>query len=223
MDTNAVIDIPNEVRSQLWVERVNDTHGAGRLCPWVSTFHPNKLSCQLDGTFHHGAFNAGMKMAFSDGTAWMVRFPRVGMVCDQIVDEKVVMEVAALNLIRDRTNIPVPKVYAWGPAASNPLGLGPFIMMDFIEGVNLSSILQDPEAERRSRVMRDDISDSDIEQIYRQMANILLQLFRLDSNQIGSLPPPQGHVQNPTPLRPLTFKAHSILQNGGVDTFGMLY
>jgi hypothetical protein len=36
-------------------------------------------------TFHHGAFKAGMKMVFTDSTAWMVRFPRFGMVCEKVI------------------------------------------------------------------------------------------------------------------------------------------
>lgn len=161
-------------------------------------------------------------MVFSNGTAWMVRFPRVGMVCDDYMDEKVAMEVTALRFIHDRTTIPVPKVWTWGPAASNALGLGPFIMMDFINGVSLSGLLQDSNSEP-SRVMREDISDSDIEFIYRQMANFMLQLFKLDLDRIGSLPSPQAEAESPTPPRPLTFNSHSILQNGGVETFGVHY
>lgn len=221
MDTNAPIDLVHEVQGQLWVDKVNETHRTGRLCQWVSTFHPDKLPCQLDGTFHHGAFNAGVKMVFSDGAAWMIRFPRVGMVCDNYTDEKVAMEVTALNLIRNKTTIPVPRVQAWGVAASNSLGLGPFIMMDFINGVSLSDLLKNPNAERPTRLMREDISDNDIENIYRQLANYLLQLFKLDFDRICSLPWPGVEAQSDTPARPLTFKAHSILQNGGVNTFGM--
>jgi aminoglycoside phosphotransferase (APT) family kinase protein len=161
-----------------------------------------------------------MKMVFSDGTAWMVRFPRMGAVCDNYADEKVAMEVSALNLIHNRTTIPVPRVQAWGPAASNLLGLGPFIIMDFINGVSLSDLFKDLNTERPTRLIREDINDSDIEFVYRQMANFLLQLFRLDFDQIGSLPSPRAEAQSPTPIRPLTFKAHSILQNRGVDTFG---
>ncbi|THC87445.1 hypothetical protein EYZ11_013107 [Aspergillus tanneri] len=220
MDTNALIDLVHEMEGQLWVDKVNETHRTSRLCQWVSTFHPDKLACQLDGTFHHGAFNAGMKMVFSDSTTWMVRFPRVGMVCDNYTDEKVAMEVTALSLIHNKTTIPVPRVRAWGPAANNPLGLGPFIMMDFVNGVGLGDLLRDPNAERPSRVMREDISDSDIEVIYRQLANFLLQLFKLNFDRIGSLPSPQAEAESLTPPRPLTFKAHSILQNGGVNTFG---
>ncbi|GLB05432.1 hypothetical protein AtubIFM57258_000717 [Aspergillus tubingensis] len=222
MDTNALVDLIHEVQGQIWVDKVNETHRLGRLCPWVSTFHPDKLPCNLEGTFHHGAFNAGLKMVFSDNTTWMVRFPRVGKICDDYTDEKVAMEVAALGLIREKTAIPVPRVRAWGPAASNPLCLGPFIIMDFIDGVSLSDLLRDHNAERPSRIMREDISDHDVEIIYRQMAGIMLQLFKVNFDQIGSLPPPAltgAHCSNSL-SRPLTFKAHNILQNGGVNTFG---
>ena len=147
METNARIDLAHDVQGQLWVDKVNDAHRTGRLCPWVSTFHPDKLPCQLEGTFHHGAFNAGLKMVFSNSTAWMVRFPRVGRVSDDYTDEKVAMEVTALDLVRNRTTIPVPRVHAWGSAALNPLALGPFIMMDFIDGVSLNDLLRDPDAE----------------------------------------------------------------------------
>ena len=208
MDTNALVDIIHEVQGELWVDKVDDAHQTGRLCPWVSTFHPEKLPCQLDSSFHYGAFNAGLKMVFSDSTAWIVRFPRVGMVSDDYSDGKVAMEVTALDLIRNRTSIPVPTVHAWGYAASNILGLGPFIMMDFINGVSLNDLLKDPNAERPTRLMREDIDDSDIEIIYRQLAGFMLQLFELDFERIGSLPSPTTEVEKSIPIRPLTFKAH---------------
>lgn len=62
-------------------------------------------------------------------------------------------------------------------------------------------------------------ADGDL--VYRQMANFLLQLFQLDFDRIGSLSLIEDEAQRPTASRPLTFKAHCILQNGGVDTFGM--
>ncbi len=222
MDTNAILDLTQAVQGQLWVDKVNETYRTGHLCQWVSTFHPDGLPCKLDGTFHNGSFNAGVKMVFGDGTAWMVRFPRVGRVCDVHADEKVAMEVSALNIIRNKTTIPVPRVWAWGVAASNPLGLGPFIIMDFIDGVNLGDLLEDPNAKNAKRPMREDISDGDIEAIYRQFANFMLQLFKLDFDRIGSLPSPSTGTESliPVPIRPLTFKVHTILQDGGIDTFG---
>jgi hypothetical protein len=61
----------------------------------------------LNGTFYHSAFNAGIKMVFTDSTAWMVRFSRFGIVCEDYIDKKVTIEVSALNLIRNITTIPV--------------------------------------------------------------------------------------------------------------------
>lgn len=50
MDTNALIDLVHEVQGELWVDKVNKTHRTDRLCQWVSTFHPEKLLCRIDGT-----------------------------------------------------------------------------------------------------------------------------------------------------------------------------
>ncbi|KAI1935075.1 hypothetical protein LOZ12_006080 [Ophidiomyces ophidiicola] len=68
--------------------------------------------------------------------------------------------------------------------------------------------------------MRENIRDNEVEIIYRQMANYMLQLFKLDFHRIGSLPWPGAGSKCTTPPRPLTFKAHTILQDGGVNTFG---
>ena len=70
-------------------------------------------------------------------------------------------------MLLERDYIACSKGHAWGPAASNPLGLGPFIIMDFIDGVSLGDIFRDPEAQHPSRVIRKDIGDDDTEIIYR--------------------------------------------------------
>lgn len=82
------------------------------------------------------------------------------MVHDKYSGEKVAMEVTAPSLISKNTAIPVPGVHAWGSAARNPLGLGRFIMIDLVHGASLSDLLQDPNAERPSRFMRDDINEN---------------------------------------------------------------
>jgi aminoglycoside phosphotransferase (APT) family kinase protein len=198
MDVNRRIELIHEVESMLWVERVNQTRT--KLLPeWISTLHPDRLCCQIEGGFLHGAYNVGQKVTFSDGTAWLIRFPRVGNICGKYADEKVAMEVEVMTLIREKTTIPVPQIKAWGLAASNPLGLGPFIIMDFIEGVSLNTLLKDPNAELDTRLIKEDINNSDIE--FRQFANFLLQLFKLDFDRIGSLPSPKTGF--PVPISPI--------------------
>jgi hypothetical protein len=167
----------------------------------------------------NGGYNTCQKFLFGDDVVWLLRFPKVGRISDELADEKVAIEVEVLSLIRERTSIPVPKIHSWGLGADNPLGLGPFILMDFIEGTCLTDCLGNPEAATPVRLMREDISDSDVEFLFRQMANIQLQLFQLNFDRIGSLPTPKTGF--PAPIRPLTWKVHEIIHAGGVNTFGM--
>ena len=60
--------------------------------------------------------------------------------------------------------------------------------------MSLSNLLKDPNAESPTRLMREDISDSDIEVVYRQLTNFLLLLFKLDFDRIGSLPSPRAEA-----------------------------
>jgi hypothetical protein len=48
--------------------------------------------------------------------------------------------VATIQLIRQRTNISIPDIKAWGLAADNPLGVGPIISLEFIEGISVDEI-----------------------------------------------------------------------------------
>lgn len=38
-----------------------------------------------------------------------------------------------MRYVAANTTIPVPKIYHWGTAEENPLGLGPFMIMEYIE------------------------------------------------------------------------------------------
>jgi hypothetical protein len=218
MESDERIEMKQKIRGELWEERLNESYKRGDLCAWVSRFHPLRLSCQLARQeLYYGSYNAGLKLTFDDGTAWLLRFPRVGQIHDSYADEKVAMEVAAINLIRGKSTVPVPKVHAWGTGADNRLGLGPFIIMEFIQdGVSLNDLLKNDN--NGTRLITDDLSDREIEIIYRQFANFLLQLFKLDFDYIGNLHSPSVNLNFPT--RPLTWKVHDILQTGGVDTFG---
>ena len=111
-----------------------------------------------------------------------------------------------LNRIYKETDIYIPRIYTWDLIINNPLGLGPFIIMDFIKSISLESILK-KEADKR--LIRDNINNSNIEYIYRQFVQILLKLFQLDFNYIGSLLIPRTGFQ--IPVYPLTFKVYNII------------
>jgi hypothetical protein len=220
MDYDKRIEPIHKLEENAWVDMVNAARVDGRMCQWVSALHPDQLPCQLDGGFLHGAYNVCQRFTFTGNTTWLLRFPRVGAICEEYADEKIVMEVEVLTLIRERTSIPVPEIHAWGLATNNPLGLGAFILMDFIDGKGVNHLLKDPCPTIDTRLMREDISDDDVELLFRQLANFQLQLFELDFDRIGSLPTPKTGFS--TSIRPLTWKVHDIIQTGGVNTFGTL-
>ena len=54
------------------------------------------------------------------------------------------------------------------------------MITNFIDGTPLNTLLRaDRLDEDEDEVLRDDISDKDLEKIYRQIANILLQVWKL--------------------------------------------
>ncbi|RMZ48678.1 phosphotransferase enzyme family protein [Aspergillus flavus] len=212
MDYNKPLDLLHMAQETKWVDKVNMARVDGHLCSWATGFHPRNLSCRLDGGFLNGSYSVGQKLVFDDGTTWLLRLPRASRVSPEYADEKIAMEVEALHVIREKTSLPVPEVYAWGLARENRLGLGPFILINFINGIGLGEVFGGGS----SRLIREDIPDADIEFLYRQMAHFMLQFYRIDFSQIGSLTTLQ--TKFPAPGHPLTWKVHEILRVGGVDT-----
>ncbi|CAI7593206.1 unnamed protein product [Penicillium discolor] len=214
MNCDSCLDMLGEVEREVWMGRIEKVRDDGTLSAWVTTLLPGKPSCHLDPRSIKGSYNLCQKLYAEDGKAYMLRFPLFSSVSSDYSDEKVAMEVEAIDLIRKKTTIPVPKIYAWGLAKANPFGLGPFMLMEFIPGVYLPNKL----CGGRSEGLQEDIPDRDVEFIYRQVANFMLQLFAIDFSRIGSLPTPATGF--PVPIRPLTQKAHDVLESGGVNTFG---
>ncbi|KAI0129536.1 hypothetical protein BJ170DRAFT_719481 [Xylariales sp. AK1849] len=164
IDWDDRVRLDNDVSFLLWIRKYDESREE-RLTDWVSTLRDGRLPCRLvtcksdDG---RGAYNMNCKVVFDDGEKWMIRFPMVGKVV--YADEKVDIEVATMKPVRQQTNIPGPDVEAWGMAADNPLGIGPFVMIEFIEGIGVDKILQNPDA----RNMREDINQDTVESIFGQ-------------------------------------------------------
>ncbi|KAF2279663.1 uncharacterized protein EI97DRAFT_482361 [Westerdykella ornata] len=114
-------------------------------------------------------------------------------------DEKLRREVAVMRLVRENTSIPVPEVHAWGLSNENSLGLGPFIIMDFVQGESLHRLWRQTD----EAVLRSDISEGDLRTVYRQVAGFYLELSKLEF-------PHSIH----TDLGPLTLKMQEIEAHG---------
>jgi aminoglycoside phosphotransferase (APT) family kinase protein len=122
-----------------------------------------------------------------------------------------------MRYIAKNTSIPVPHVYHYGSAAENPTGLGPFIIMDYIEHHrNMSRALLDPDRAPDMRPILDpNISDEKLEFLYSQMASIILQISSMKFDRLGSLvEDSNGSIS--VAGRPLTSNMGDIVVHTGV-------
>ncbi|KAK0391426.1 hypothetical protein NLU13_0926 [Sarocladium strictum] len=158
-----------------------------------------------------GGYNIFFRLEYKDGSSAALRIPCKGIV--KCPDEKIRYEVATMRYIAENTTIPVAKVHHYGTAAENPTGLGPFIIMDYTEHERtMSEALNDPVINSsESHVLDPNVRTEKLEVLYRQMANIILQLSTLTFDRIGSLVQGEDggfHVSG----RPLTMNMNSILE-----------
>jgi hypothetical protein len=114
----------------------------------------------------NGSFNWCFKVVFSDDVAWAVRFPTAGMAI--YPEEKLRREVAVLRFRKEKTRVPVPEVIAFGMAVDNhDPGMGPFLITEWIEGVPLSSVMEELPRPEWGPILRRDIGDETLYTIYK--------------------------------------------------------
>ena len=134
-------------------------------------------------------------------------------------EEKVRNEVAIMRYILDQTSIPVPFVLHWGTRKDGPLDpeLGPFIIMEYMSNhTNMYDVLNMPSRSRAYRGILDpDFDEDELEQLYRELANILLQLSRPSLTHIGSL----GQIDDfswEVASRPLSMPMNELIRLGSL-------
>ncbi|KAK0710457.1 hypothetical protein B0T21DRAFT_404994 [Apiosordaria backusii] len=166
--------------------KLKDPELRAEIVRLVKKYHGGK-----GGTWHtalRGSYNGVFVVKFDEPNTYaMMRIPlpRYSLA---MREEKLRAEVAIMRYVEANTTIPVPHIYHMGIAEQNPTGLGPFIIMDFYpDTIDLSDLLKDP-AEPYSHVTIDqNMPEDKLENLYRQMANIVLQLDQLTMPQSGSL------------------------------------
>jgi aminoglycoside phosphotransferase (APT) family kinase protein len=207
MDFDEIAEASNEASCDAWFDLFNSVQGAP-LSKFVSKFRDHKPCWQR--SLDCGSFNFCCQFAFADGVQWLIRFPMPGKV--MYLAEKIRREVATMKFIHAKTQIRIPKLIAYG--MEDDLGLGPFIITEFIRGKSLDKLWKENPKEPRSR-LRLDIDEKDQETVYRQVANILLELAVHKFDRIGSLSLDDGGAYSVT-ARPLTLKMNEVTRVGGV-------
>lgn len=128
-------------------------------------------------------------------------------------------EVALIVLIRHNTTIPVPEIYGHGTALENPTGLGPFILMDWVDGVRMKDQLQETTALETPPIdveINPDLSEDTLKNLYSEMSMVLHELWMLDFDRIGT--PELGDTPDTWRVnhRPLTHAHNETAQRDGV-------
>ncbi|UNI15503.1 hypothetical protein JDV02_002031 [Purpureocillium takamizusanense] len=165
--------------------------------------------------FLKGSFNFSLRFKFSDGGPdAIIRFPKPGHTATALRDEKVANEIEAMEFLRQNTTMPIPHVHCWGLTKDSPHRFGPFIIMDYVEGEKLSTLLKKPmESDDEDLVLNPSIEDATLATIYRQIASYLLQLSRLSFNRIGAISK-DGSKWSVT-KRPLTYNMNELATVAG--------
>ncbi|KAJ3480897.1 hypothetical protein NLJ89_g12253 [Agrocybe chaxingu] len=174
-----------------------------RIEAFASSFHPQRLPCRLLANHYTwGQSFLVFELLFSDNTSWIIRFGMRPMdayfnTAAQL-ERKILNEVAALHLVRQRTTIPVPTIIAYHahPSPSNPLGpnFPAFMLMTAITGMTIEDCgVAIHDMDSQSGVVFDtdplggDESKRPILQRYlRDIADIHVQLSRITFDRIGS-------------------------------------
>ncbi|KAI9766694.1 MAG: hypothetical protein M1840_006338 [Geoglossum simile] len=209
MDFDELVLLQRDKDRYAWNEK--GARATSAVCNLASQFK-DKQPYQVVGLFC-GSFNFCFKVLFpDDGVRWMVRFPIPGKA--MFPEEKLQSEVAALRFMKATTKIPVPTVVAFGTAEEDTTGLGPFIITDFIEGKPLSDVLGQPLGNGH-KILRPDIEDETLKIVYRQIADIMLELWKHDFDLIGALSLDTDNSWS-IKSRPLTLKMNEIARCGDV-------
>ncbi|KAK8024979.1 phosphotransferase family protein [Apiospora arundinis] len=167
-----------------WEKAMNKKETYLKIAELLQQYKPGKPA-RLH-TPQKGGFNTVYRLEYKDGTSIILRVPIPGRV--PFPEEKIRYEVATMRYVAANTTIPIPHIYRYGTAAENPTGLGPFIIMDYIDHHQIMSreLLDSSRLDERS-ILDPNIDEKKLELMYAQMANILLQLSNLSFPRGGSL------------------------------------
>ena len=169
--------------------------------------------------FAKGSFNLSFHIGFGgQRPSALIRFPKPGHTHTPWRTEKVENEVGIIEYLREHTTIPLPRIRCWGLTEESPQQLGPFIIMDFIEGTRLSTFLKQPtEDEDAEMILNPAMDEGTLDIIYDQLADYVLQISRLEFPLIGAISKDDSGAWAVT-RRPLTYDMNELATGTGYPT-----
>ena len=179
MDVNEITRAEQTQVQWAWFETLTSGDGLKAIYTLASSFN-NGRPCvggyyDSGGCVRMGGYNMSFLVEFDDGTKWVVRFPMIGAIARELVDEKLKTEVATMMFLSEKTTIPIPELIGYGLTGNphHPKGL-PFLIMTYIHGKTLRKIWKD-------------LDDAAKDKIYEQLADISIQLRSQSFDRVGAL------------------------------------
>ncbi|KAI9747050.1 MAG: hypothetical protein M1835_002246 [Candelina submexicana] len=170
-----------------------------------------------------GSFNLSICIRLSDGGPnAIIQPPKLGHTAAALRDEKVANEVQFMRYLTQNTTIPLLRVISWGLTKESPQQLGPFIIMDYVDGTRLSTILKQPtENDQEDVVLNPDIDNTILDIVYDQIADYMLQLSELDFTEVGAISKDAASNSWTVTGRPLTYNMNELATVSGypIDRF----
>jgi hypothetical protein len=172
MDINEPQNIERNAEQQKLMDKVivnirSVLRIAEGFCPAATTI--------TSAGFIRGGYNFCIKLRLSSGEKWIMRLPMSSHIYS--VEEKIVVEVSTMRLVSATCpKIPIPRIIAFGSFDSGPLKGHWYIITEELLGVQLDSVWKTIREREELR-----------KKIFRQLADIVLQLSRLQFEKIGSL------------------------------------
>jgi hypothetical protein len=134
---------------------------------------PLDINCSINLTrFATGFNNLVLELAFSDNIYWIARIPY--RTIDNNTKTSLLSEIATMNIVRQRTSIPIPRIFEFEMSAEEQFGY-PYVLMEYLGG----------------RKLDDGLAKSIPRQYHakaaKQLANVFAELQTLTFSRIGRL------------------------------------
>ena len=128
-----VVEAKGEAKWIAWKDKVLDSNGE------IAVFVARRRQGGDAKEIIRGSFNICIRINFKDtGPDAIIRCPKAGVIAFSV--EKVEKKVQVMRFLHQRTTIPLPRLISWGLTKDSPRCLGPFLIMDYVEGTHLSEI-----------------------------------------------------------------------------------
>ncbi|KAL5330170.1 hypothetical protein ACEPPN_003695 [Leptodophora sp. 'Broadleaf-Isolate-01'] len=191
---------------QTYFDEIAETNSDDECRAWLDRIFDSKTEL---ATFFRITFG-------DEGPDAIIRFPKPGHTATALRDEKVANEVQIMEYLSENTTVPLPRVHSWGLTVDSPQQFGPFIIMDYIDGTLLSTVLKQPtESEQEGVVLNPNIDNTILDKIYYQIADYMLQLSQLTFSRIGAISKEYASNTWSVTGRPLTYNMNELATVAG--------